>query len=117
MQPTQPETSRLLRAHDRPAAIVPATDSFPPVPRSMSALSQKLHLPKGRIHIHHLTAEQKNILKTVAAMQEMSMSAFIAEATLAVLRKLRMHGPKEVKHFLKDKVVDDEMQELRMQIP
>ena len=95
----------------------PTAPSYQALPKRLLPRTQKLDLPKGRIHIHHLTAEQRNILKTVAAMQEMSMSAFIAEATLAVLRKLRMHGPKEVKHFLRDKVVNDEMQELRMQIP
>ena len=102
-----------------PPVVTTAASSFQALPQRLlpHPRSQKLDLPKGRIHIHHLTARQRSILKTVAAMQEMSMSAFIAEATLAVLRKLRMHGPKEVKHFLRDKVVNDEMQELRMQIP
>ena len=75
-----------------------------------------LNLPRGRIHIHHLTEEQRNLLKTVAAMQGMSMSEFSAESILAVIRKLRMTGPKEVQQFLQTKIPDEEIDRLRMQI-
>ena len=86
------------------------------IPRARFNYERKLNLPRGRVHIHHLTETQRNIVKVVASMQEMSMSQFVAESALAVMRKLKAKGPKAVKDFLATVSPEEGDGELRMQI-
>ena len=58
----------------------------------------------NRIYIHGLTPRQHRAIKTVAAMCDMSLSAFASSCILNSLIKMRVSGKPAVQAYLKEEI-------------